>query len=285
MEQLFGISVRDFRKEERLHIMNEADLAREIARQIAKEVYHDGLQPAVKATGDFVALLPRSINAALSPLHQWLLEREYNIDMTKKLLEEKLRNVSPDAIQSPEPYIAVPALQYISYCKDSAELRDMYANLLASAMNEVVKDGVHPSYLEIIKQLCPDEAKILRRLSIWPVAAMIDVMAMDENMKGVEITRKFSNIGEIAKCEHPLETGKYFDNLVRLGLIEIEKGKKLEDEDVYNQLQNHPRIVELVHEHEKLETKYKIIAYRKGCVQLTDFGTGFAKVCLTVNGD
>ena len=86
-------------------------------------------------------------------------------DKIIKLLEKKLEKVSPEQIETPEPYIAVPALQYISYCMDNHELRDMYANLLASSMNKFIKNDVHPGYIEIIKQLCPDEAKILKYIA------------------------------------------------------------------------------------------------------------------------
>ena len=78
------------------------------------------------------------------------------------MLELKLEKVSPELIEAPEPYIAVPAVQYISYCMNNEELRNMYANLLANSMNKVVKDGVHPGFVEIIKQLSPDEAKFLK---------------------------------------------------------------------------------------------------------------------------
>lgn len=248
---------------------------------LKRELYRDGLQQAVKATGEVLTLLPRSINAALLPLHQWLLEREYNIEATKKLLEQKLQNVSPESIKPPEPYIAVPALQYISYCKDSEELRDMYANLLASAMNEVVRDGVHPGFVEIIKQLCPDEAKLLRRLSKWPVAPFVDVIAVGKNGFAMELVRKFSLIGEIAECEQPLEIGRYFDNLVRLGLLEIKSNVSLYGKHVYEETKEHPYIKERIQNHLKVGTDYSEIIYKEGYVQLTDFGMSFNKVCIS----
>ena len=40
------------------------------------------------------ALLVRAIHVALSPLEKWVLQKEYNVAETKKLLEEKLANTS-----------------------------------------------------------------------------------------------------------------------------------------------------------------------------------------------
>ena len=116
----------------------------EIAKEIAKNVYEDGGEPIVKPTGEVLGLIPRAIKAALLPLEKWVVGREYNLAQTKLLLEEKLRNTNPDDIEPPEAYIAVPAIQAISYCMDNDELRDMYAQLLASSMKKSIKNGVHP---------------------------------------------------------------------------------------------------------------------------------------------
>lgn len=116
---------------------NSSDSAKDALKEIAKEAYQDGAKPVVKPMGELAALFPRTIKAALAPLERWVLQREYNIEEIKKLLEEKLKNVPPESIEPPETHIAVPALQYISYCMDNVELRDMYANLLASSMNKV----------------------------------------------------------------------------------------------------------------------------------------------------
>ena len=141
------------------------ELMSEITKELAVKVYDDVAQPALKSTGSVLELLTRALRATLVNLEIWTLKRESQVKAVAKLLEEKLKNVSPEQIETPEPYIAVPALQYISYCMDNHELREMYANLLASSMNKVVKNGVHPGYVEIIKQLCPDEAKILRHIA------------------------------------------------------------------------------------------------------------------------
>lgn len=130
----------------------------------APTLYEDALQPTVQEVGKFAARIPRAINAAFSGLDKWILNREYAIDETKKLLEKKLENVDPEKIVPPEAYIVVPAIQAISYSMDSEELRNLYANLLAKAMNSDTKDHVHPSFVEIIKQLSPNDALLIKEI-------------------------------------------------------------------------------------------------------------------------
>ena len=96
--------------------------------------YDDLLHPAASETGKLLARIPQVINAALAPLDCWIAERQYHVDRTKKLLEENLKNADPEKIVPPEPYVAIPAIQAISYAMDSDELRTLYANLLAKSI-------------------------------------------------------------------------------------------------------------------------------------------------------
>lgn len=261
---------------------NSSDSAKDAVKEIAKEAYQDGAKPVVKPTGELIALLPRTIKAALAPLERWILQREYNIEETKKLLEEKLKNVPPEEIEPPEAHIAVPALQYISYCMDNAELRDMYANLLANSMNKVVKNGVHPGFVEIIKQLCPDEAKILRYLSTYYVIPTITLRYEDDNGAGIDVIRNFSNVGELTQCENSIEVNKYFDNLIRLGLLEMSgQYSSLTDQNLYLPLENHPYVLRYEKKDFVNNSGYKKFNITRNYIRITDFGKEFCKICIT----
>ena len=193
-------------------------------KEIVKEVYSDVAKPVTQPTGEIMGLVPRAVKAALAPLEKWILQKEYNIAETKKLLEEKLKNVKPENIEPPEAHVAVPALQYLSYCMDNEELRDMYANLLANSMNSVVKKGVHPGFVEIIKQLSPDEAKVMKYFSTQNTVPTITVRYQLKSGGGIDIVKNFSDVGEKTGCERPLDINMYFDNLIRLGLLKSSAG-------------------------------------------------------------
>ena len=257
------------------------DISKEVAKELARDVYNDGGKPFVKATGELVGLVPRAIKAALAPVEKWVLQCEYNIEETKKLLEEKLKDVPPELIQPPEAHIAVPALQYISYCMDNEELRNMYANLLANSMNEVVKNGVHPGFVEIIKQLCPDEAKILRYFSTYTVIPTITLKYVNEKREWMEVVKNFSDVGELTQCEKPFEVNKYFDNLIRLGLLESSQGLVfLTDKKLYEPLKNHWYILPRTDELALQKSAYNKVEFQESFVALTDYGKSFCSICL-----
>lgn len=265
--------------------MNEEqnlELMIEVAKEVVKESYEDGVKPILKPTGQLLGMLPRAIKAALLPCEKWILDREYNLAETQKLLEAKLANVNPENIVSPEAYIAVPALQYISYCMDNKELRDMYANLLASSMNKVVKNGVHPGFVEIIKQLSPDEAKILKYISKQKSIPTITLRANKEKGGGIDIIPNFSNAGELVKCEEVLEMDRYFDNLIRLGLIEkAAYSSVLAKDELYKPLEEHEYVQKSIEKLKSLKTEYNKPELKRSYMSITSFGEQFCNICLT----
>ena len=118
-------------------------------------IYEDAAKETMIESGKTLATIPQTINALLLPLRKWILEKEYAFEETKILLQKKLENLKTTDIVEPEAYIAVPALEALSYSINNETLRNMYANLLANSMNKNTKDSVHPSFVDIIKQMSP----------------------------------------------------------------------------------------------------------------------------------
>jgi len=256
------------------------EIAKETIKEVAADVYEDAGRPIAKPTGELLGLVPRAIKAALSPLEKWIMQREYNISETQKLLEQKLQNVRPELIESPEPHIAVPAMQYICYCMDCDELRDMYANLLANSMNKVVKNGVHPAFVEIIKQLSPDEAKILRFIYDNGLVPTIGLNIIKKTKTNLAFLKLFTDIPELCGCEDIIGYEKHIDNLVRLGLVEI-PDECLTDKNKYERLKKHPFIIKRKNELESLDLVERV-DFIEGCIHVTEFGNSFCSICLNV---
>lgn len=205
------------------------------------EAYKDLAQPTVKEMGKLMSTVPRAINAALAPLHIWIAKQEYNIERTKELLAIELQNISPSNIVPPEPYVAVPAIQAISYCMDSEELRTMYAKLLARSMDIDTKDKVHPAIVEIIKQLSPLDAKFLKTIfdNVCPTGLAMPLISLHADLdngrrKNVSIAKYISEY-EIS----PLyKTDEIMDNLIRCKLIDFYEDHKYHDDKFYDSVRN-----------------------------------------------
>ena len=236
-------------------------------------MYDDGLKETVQESGKTLSLLPKTINAALVPLRKWIAEREYSLAETEKLLEIKLKNVEQEKIVTPEAYVAVPALQAISYSMDSEELRNMYANLLAKAMNADVKDKVHPALVELIKQMTPREAVILDGIFNSPLTPLIDLSVRIEKGNNYHIY----NISWVT-CFSYDEVAVALDNLERMGLIEIPFGESYIDDKVYDPIRKNSIYKE---QREKLESmNIGAIEETKKHIKKTALANSFYEVCL-----
>lgn len=198
-----------------------------------------------------------------------------------KLVTKKLNTIPQENIIPPSPRIAVPSLQNASITEEQ-DIRELYANLLTNSMNKVVKDGVHPGFVEIIKQLTPDEAKVMQYIYIHRKIPTISLKFKLADGGYIESIKDFSNIGIIVGCEKPFDIYIYFSNLVRLGLIENQNGLNwFSDESKYEPLKSHPFITALS---EKMSITHPELGERffsESYVSISAYGNDFCRICLS----
>ncbi|EOU1755127.1 DUF4393 domain-containing protein [Clostridium perfringens] len=254
--------------------------------EVAPKLYDDLLQPTVKETGKALSLIPKSVNAVLSPIRQWIANKEFNIAETEKLLAYKLENISPDKIVQPESYVAVPALQAISYSMDNKELRELYANLLAKSMNVDTKDSVHPAFVEIIKQLSPSDAILLKKLSdtedLSFAIIKLRLEKSSSNNEGIDWIHHIINNNFGIDVSNYNQYAVSLENLQRLQLISIDYSNSLADEYdyEYKEIENN----EIVNHFKKISyyinEKYSFFRCKRGILKITNLGKEFISICV-----
>ena len=252
-----------------------------VATELTKDAYMDVIHPAAAATGQILGLIPQAINVALMPVHQWVAEGYYKLDETKKILAEKLKNVPPNEVVSPKPHIAIPVLQAISYSMDNEEIRNMYANLLASSMQEKVKQDVHPAFVEIIKQLSPDEARILKFLNSTKESQPMIALQLEKERGGgwYDLINHFTILYRIVpdiEYKDYRKVSILLDNLSRQNLIVIHENNHLIDSNKYDALEKDPIIVNYMSQTVP-NLKWKIA---RKIFELTSFGMSFCRICI-----
>ena len=246
------------------------DLAKELVEQTAGKAYDDVAHPTAHATGQIISFIPRTIKLWLGKWEKWILNGEYSIKETELLLAEKLKHIPEENIVEPEPYVAVPALQQLSYSFDSEELRELYANLLASSMNTDTKFEVHPAFVDIIKQLTPDEAKLLKYFSEQEVIPAVSVHLKSSSGSGYTVLERIRvKIPETVICvPHNVEV--YIENLVRLKLLDIPDGVHYTTDSLYTPIEEYVNYTGIAKEQ---------IEFNRKVINITSFGKQFIKIC------
>ncbi|MBO7618021.1 MAG: DUF4393 domain-containing protein [Bacteroidales bacterium] len=254
----------------------------EKADGVALEIYKDALQPAFRPIGEIMSFLPRTVRLCLSGWEKWLINGEESLKLTAKAIEEKVMKIPEEKIVEPEPYVAIPAIQQLSYCQDNEDLRDLYANLLVSSMNADTRWEVHPAYVDIIKQLSPDEARIINSVANFKhnFLPLLDVKATDKNSLSTQhgghklIVTNFTTVG-FNVIEHKENICKYVDNLVRLSLFEIPPTYHLTNPSLYIPLEESEVLGTMI---DPYRARFDVGFYHKVLV-ITNLGLSFKRIC------
>lgn len=229
------------------------------------------------------------------PLQTYFKKQNY---LRKKELEEFYASVDLEFSKiSQENIAANPNFRIIGqtieaskWSIDESELRSMFAKLIAKSFDTTQLDVIHPSFVEIIKQLNPLDANIL--YSVY-----------NENnvgiIKGNLIKKHYTpNLNLVNSVERSAETYNYYylsdkynmdlinislDNLVRLNLIDISYDIKLIKNSYYSKVKrryhNEIRKILLENNHASIENGFNIeMLYGK--ILPTTLGNVFTSICL-----
>jgi len=157
-----------------------------------------------------------------------------------------------------------------------SRLREEYATLLATAMNSDTAAQAHPGFVEILKQLTPDEVKIINYLPRKGLSEPILDVAEDLPEAGrFTVLRNASTLGVDAKCDCPAVVPMYVDNLQRLGLSTSPEGHSLQQRWRYDRILQSLDVRTAVGKVSNGATP--AIIYR--LVGLTDLGDTFREAC------
>ena len=239
----------------------------------AVPVYNDLAQPAFREVGTALAGMVR---VALAPVSALVWGYDRIAEWLPEAIARRIRNVAPNEIRTPPPEIAGPALESLRYTAQREELREMYASLLATAMDPSSATSAHPSFVEIIRQLTPDEARVVSAFTsrtFFAVMAMLPLHALDTE------TPRYCNFAAVAGGDPSHIDTVYLDNLRRLGLIQISNGVYFGNQDA-DAGEEFVRLIQerfgpILDEHGRNQ-----YAIRRLPITITSFGRLFALACV-----
>jgi hypothetical protein len=190
------------------------------AKNLIPKLYDDVVQPSAREVGRVGAEV---VSRLLDPVKGLVWGYDQIRARLTELLEPRLAHVPKERHQAPPKMLAGPVFESLRFAEDEPHVIELYANLLATSMDSARVRYAHPSFVEIIRQLAPDEARIAVYLYRHGEQTGVSV-DIDESVYPFlprQIVRLFTRLPMLAGCEHPDLSEAYFDNLVRLGVVEI----------------------------------------------------------------
>jgi hypothetical protein len=218
----------------------------------------------------------RTVRLALRGLSDVITGAERIYDWMEAALIKRLKDVPENELAPPSARIALPALQGAVFASEEPEapIREMFANLIAKDMTKQGKRDVHPSFVEIVKQLSTDDAKVLQYFHQHGSQLIGEINLTIPNQPGFRTIGQYVTVSGGFGHERSMRS---VYSLARLGLIEINFSKfPLSSEfDELEKAALQESSVQLLVEHTKGKT-----SVRKGGLYLTPIGHAFVRVCL-----
>lgn len=258
-----------------------------------KEAYQDLIHPAAVEAGKTIALPFRVVNLLLAPLTKWVEHGEAKLDEISRLVSEEVKDIPEEKLTEPEPYVAVPAMQAITYSMDCDELKQMYAKLLAKSINVDEKNKVHPAYVEIIKQMSPLDAITLAFIQEdgRSEIALCNIRWQKKSREvwdGFKLFRSHERgLSLYSHLSLAFEEGYFveditvsLENLARLGLIEIHDDMQL-DREYYMDFENSSAVMTFLEAKKNLpDSDENEVALLPAFAEITALGNAFSAICL-----
>ncbi len=210
-----------------------------------------------------------------------------NLEAYEKEIRKQLSEIPEDKYINPPLSIIGPALEASKYYIDDENPRIMFARLIAMACNKDMEYKVHSCFVEIIKQMSPIDCSNINTFFHTPSHPIADICLVDKNdCVYTLIENMFLANPDIQDLTIQ---AKSIDNLVRLGLVRIDKTLGFTDdqyEEFYNNVfyDNLEEILDSglfddrVDVSEIAGKSHKRL--RKGSVTTTSFGDDFIDVCI-----
>lgn len=246
--------------------------------------------------------------------HNWVAKKQYkrqqDLENFKANIEAKVKNIPRDNLKEPELSIIGPAIESSKFYISEENIRELFSNLIAAAMDDSKTNKIHHSFVELIKQMSPKDAVLFKSLCNRDAIPAVRYKAVQANNLGMNF------LSDVVINNSPLtiaDTEIALNNLERIGLLKIDIGTNYyTDKRHYNDFFSYEFIDKFTKRYEKnkhddySETFYLInlfgvdvlarrnnvstekiynlvkpacIEFDKGMIEITAFGKAFTHCC------
>lgn len=239
--------------------------------------------PDAKAAGKALAKSFRTVTETVNVVLLPLAAVNFGVARAKAYFQEQFqgdlsdatKDIAAEKLIEPRASVVGPAMQGLAYSHEEQDLKQLFLALIASSMNDDTAAAVHPSYVEIIKQLSNNEARLLDAFLRHDGVVLVAQVRQSQHPAPDQIVKNHIALIQDGKGELAIypELSLWITNWIRLGLFEVEYGN--ESGIVFRQrgMEDHPVVQEALNRPMQGLTRPHVVG---GFLQRTEFGDGFA---------
>ncbi len=261
------------------------DLIKEIANSpaVIKEIYGDLAKPGVQQIGKALSTIVGLGNTVLWPVALLNEKAKLALEANLEKYREKLKDTPPEKICEVPPEVGVPIAEKLTYVTN-AELSDMYTELLAKASKLESSSGAHPSFVNIINNLSPDEAVLLKnnRMMTQGIPYIEARLQFQDQNHWNTLNPMMPGIFGLDELAYPNNLDAYISNLEGLGVLQVRSDIYMAGENIYEPLENRAR---KIYHHLVEQIPRTQLDLVRGKIEVTSFGKMFISACITLQKD
>lgn len=255
-------------------IKNTTEAAKNLS-SLADKFYSDIrpiIQPVAKCIGSVLEYAGLPI---LYHTEKAIINFHHRMDEYRK----KVEAVKEEDKCEVHPEIGVPIMQALPYTTND-DIANMFTNLLASASASSMAGCAHPAFVEYIKRMSPDEARILQYLKKIDVIPHVTYRVnWKEPQKGfITPIENETAIEKKVDMIYPQNAKLCISNLMSLGIIEDSGTLFLINNQIYEEVIEYKKLKDVVSRYEKMEN-VNSVTLDKGYYYVTEIGKMFIKAC------
>lgn len=201
-------------------------------------------------------------------------------------IKDKLGQIPPENVIEPKASIAAPTIQALAYSHEEIDLKEMYLNLLSTAMDDRHSQDAHPAFVEIVKQMTSEDATIAKLLLPWKTGIPIARIKLEFKPEGnyrTLLNHLLNGTNNVSGAVESPRLPVTLDNFIRLGLITIDYTSRVHGDENYDWVENRPEVLRYKAKHAGEDAE---VTHEKGILEITAFGRQFSEaVGLSNAGD
>lgn len=246
--------------------------------KLTPEIYKDLVKPAAKEVG---VVAGRSAKALLSPVRAFLWSWERIEQLVVDGVNRRIDKIPEEQRKTPDPEIAVPLIQALTYTAQNDTLREMYLNLLTNSMDTAMDKNVHPSFVDLIKQMNALDAKVFERLASktgYQKATNPNVAIKDQGKVFVNAVPEWF-VGWKIDGHDIFDTSASMLRLSKFGLIELMFDRTAGNEG-YDELMTHPELAPVLDKYQRANPTLELeLTAIRSLIYVNEYGRQFKRAC------
>ena len=255
-------------------------ILRELAKlpALLQEIYGDLAKPGVTQVGKALGTVLQTGNTLLLPVSLANERARLIVEKNLERYRQQLEDIPPDQISDVPPEIGVPIAEKLTYLSND-QLSELYINLLAKASTYATANVAHPSFVNVINNLSPDEALILKTMRGVDAIPFLEIKLTKKNANEFLVSAPLlTGIEDRVHLAFPANIVAYFSNLEGLGIVHIRRDVHIVRPGLYEKLNEiYKNMIEAI----PCDKNIYDMSITNCKIDITSFGQLFIQACTT----